>query len=67
VSLADTLSSFIGLCIPAILLFGMEIAVHKLSKPRSGEPIPSPIAWGAVPAAGYLVVAAVSLAAAGPW
>jgi hypothetical protein len=67
VSSAEAIVSFAGLCGPAVALFGMEAVVHRLAAPDPGEPSPSPIAWGVAPAAVTCAVAALSLAAAGPW
>ena len=67
VSARATVRDFVSVGWPVLLLFAVEVLLHRLSRPTPSNPKPSVVAYGLLPAAGYVAVAVVYFLKVGRW
>ena len=67
VSAGATVRDFVSVGWPVLLLFAVEVLLHRLFRPKPSNPKPSVVAYGLLPAAGYVVVAVVYVLKVGRW
>jgi uncharacterized membrane protein YjfL (UPF0719 family) len=67
VSAGATVRDFVAVGWPALLLFAVEVLLHRVFRPSLANPKPAVIPYGLLPALGYVAVAVVYVLRVGRW